>query len=766
MRLVLLAMAVCAGSAQAGVLAAPSTLPEYMLFAQRRLDARVTTPTFHGNVGVNCPFTPSGCGFALFDRASLADGTALVADRIVPRLPGGSVFRAFGTLDDPGGLLEIRDPGPNPDGTHPFLAPILPDLDGDGAPSCDADCTTDPGDLARACGFAEPFPNCDIAVRVIARRNRDCSAGVDLFPGNGRCDLAPGVYGEVTVRGKATMLLAGGVYTMCGFDVGKRGELLSSAPALVNIDGGDVVVKRRGGIGRQIGEIVIHKRGIGKVRVDPLGSLRGRVCAPEALITLGRLNRPGPILSGQFVGDVITVDGDFTGGASSVGGAFTCETDADCNAGDVCGASSCIECEGCELGFDLECCSVTGGNYCSELVPQPCHCELEGESCDDENACTLSDTCDASLTCAGTETLLCDDGNGCTDDGCDPEAGCTFTPNSAGCDDGDACTENDTCGEGSCQPGTPVDCDDGIDCTVDSCDAEAGCIHTPVGCACDEDADCEDGDPCTENTCDTELHECESAPAACECDEDADCEDGDPCTENTCDPDLNVCQSTPVECTTCGEDLDCDDDNPCTTSACDPELDVCVHTPVADGTSCADDDACDGEETCTAGECGAGPPLVCDDGNPCTTDTCDAGGCTSTPLPDGTVCTDGDACNGDEVCSGGSCVSGTVPTCFAALACAFAADLELGTCPEKMKTRFDRARALGEAGRGRALDGKDKAAGKRLKKAFRVLRKMAKRAALLEACGPVTARAEAARDVVAALRADFDGCVAELRNGQ
>jgi hypothetical protein len=83
-----------------------------------------------------------------------------------------------------------------------------------------------------------------------------------------------------------------------------------------------------------------------------------------------------------------------------------------------------------------------------------------------------------------------------------------------------------------------------------------------------------------------------------------------------------------------------------------------------------------------------------------------------------------------------------------------------------MKTRFDRARTLGDDARGRALDGKDKPAGKRLKKAFRVLNKIAKKAAVQEACGPVTARAEAARDVVAAIRADFDACVAELRNSQ
>jgi hypothetical protein len=202
-------------------------------------------------------------------------------------------------------------------------------------------------------------------VRVIARRNRDCSAGEDLLPGNGQCDLAPGVYGEVTVRGKSTMVLAGGSYTMCSLDVGKRGQLITSAPAVVNLDGGDVVVKRRGNIGREVGDLAIHKRGLGKVRIDPLSGFTGRVCAPEALISIGRIHRPGPVVRGQFIGDVITVDGDFGDGASSVGGAFTCQTDDDCNAeGEECGASSCIECGDCSGNlYDPACCNHTGGNY-------------------------------------------------------------------------------------------------------------------------------------------------------------------------------------------------------------------------------------------------------------------------------------------------------------------------------------------------------------------------------------------------------------------
>jgi len=751
--------------AAAGVVApAPSALPDYLLFAQRRIESNVSRPTFHGSVGVNCPFTAGACGIAAFARARFADHTAVVAARVVPRLADSSMFRVFGTLDDPGAVLEIRDPAPTPDGAHPFAPPLLGDLDGDGAPSCAADCTTDPGDLERACGFAQPFPTCDVALRVIARRNRDCSVG-DMVPGNARCDLAPGVYGEVTVRGKAVMVLAAGTYTMCSLDVGKRGELVSTAPALVNVDGGVVKVKRRGALGRVTGQIAVHKKGVGQVRIDPLGYVTSRICAPEATISLGRRNRPAPVLFGQFVGDVITVEGDFGdgGGDPEIDGPDTCAGDADCNGDDVCGARSCVACSGCDGEYVAECCNHTGGNYCSDLIPQPCHCDTEGASCDDGDACTVADACDGGLVCAGTETLVCDDDNLCTDDGCDPETGCTATPNTASCDDGNACTADDTCADGACAPGTTIECDDGIACTIDTCDPDEGCVHTPFDCACDEDADCEDGNPCTETSCDQETSTCESTPVACACEDDADCEDGDPCTETSCDTTTNTCESTPVACV-CAADADCEDDDPCTVNSC--VGDVCQSAPAPNGTSCADADPCDGAETCTAGVCGGGTPLVCDDGNPCTTDACTAGvGCTTTNA-DGATCSDGDACNGDELCSGGACVPGAPPVCFAAMSCAFAAPLTLGQCPEKMKTRFERARTLGEAGRGRALDGKDRAAGKRLRKSFRILRKMAKRAGLLEACAAVTARAETARDAVGGIRSNFDACVADLRNAQ
>ena len=70
----------------------------------------------------------------------------------------------------------------------------------------------------------------------------------------------------------------------------------------------------------------------------------------------------------------------------------------------------------------------------------------------------------------------CDDGIACTVDTCTPGAGtCAFEPSAALCDDDDACTGEETCDAvNDCVPGTPVDCADGFSCTDDLCNPFTG----------------------------------------------------------------------------------------------------------------------------------------------------------------------------------------------------------------------------------------------------------------------------------------------------
>jgi RHS repeat-associated protein len=143
----------------------------------------------------------------------------------------------------------------------------------------------------------------------------------------------------------------------------------------------------------------------------------------------------------------------------------------------------------------------------------------------------------------------------------------------------------------------------------------------------------------------------------------------------TCDgsgkPTVSGCPTESADLTEC--ETVCagtDDDNPCTLEACNCPLANCdpqtaiTHTPVAPGTSCSDGNVCNGSEICNgAGTCVAGTLLVIDDGNPCTTDTCDPlAGVSHVPAPVGTGCGDGNACNGDEVCdAAGICQPGAPP---------------------------------------------------------------------------------------------------------
>jgi len=96
---------------------------------------------------------------------------------------------------------------------------------------------------------------------------------------------------------------------------------------------------------------------------------------------------------------------------------------------------------------------------------------------------------------------------------------------------------------------------------------------------------------------------------------------------------------------------------------------------------CSDSDACNGAEVCTAGACGAGTPLVCDNGAFCDgTEICvPATGCVAGTAVDcsgsGDECNDGvcnegtDACEASPKTAGASCGDGTSGACDSADTC-------------------------------------------------------------------------------------------------
>jgi hypothetical protein len=250
--------------------------------------------------------------------------------------------------------------------------------------------------------------------------------------------------------------------------------------------------------------------------------------------------------------------------------ADVCRTDADCDDGNPC---------------TRDLCSAASGQ-CQHAS------EPDGLPCDDQDACTIGNTCARGL--CGTP-ITCDDGNPCTNDRCDPATG-------------------------ACQS-APTLCDDGNSCTADVCNrALGGCTFTPLtGQSCDDGDPCTHGDQCVQ-TSPTDPPTCQGQPT---------CDDGNPCSADSCDPATGACVNTPVQC---------DDGNPCTLDFCDSSG-ACNSVAGGPGGGCDDGDPCTTGDTCIPDPTGTpvcvGQAISCDDGNTCTQDICDpaTGGCESKPGP-------------------------------------------------------------------------------------------------------------------------------------
>ncbi len=185
---------------------------------------------------------------------------------------------------------------------------------------------------------------------------------------------------------------------------------------------------------------------------------------------------------------------------------------------------------------------------------------------------------------------------------CPGGAGCPCQAD-GDCDDGDPCTTGQACPAGICTAGTAT-CDDSNACTDDACAADGTCSHAPHA------GFCEDGDPCTI---------------------------ADLCADSTC---------------TAGKARVCDDSNACTTDVCEPGI-GCVY--LATDATCVAESTCAFAAMCHLGQCVDGLAKPCDDGSPCTWDTCmPETGCTSFAVPLSGECTD--------TVHGGRCWAATAAT--------------------------------------------------------------------------------------------------------
>ncbi len=158
---------------------------------------------------------------------------------------------------------------------------------------------------------------------------------------------------------------------------------------------------------------------------------------------------------------------------------------------------------------------------------------------------------------------------------------------------------------------------------------------------CKADLDCDDGVACTTGSC--KDGKCAFGGVS-----EGACDDGDACTDK--DACANGgCLGTPIVCNddngctvgencqvlggamTCiaGADKTCNDGKPCTADSCEPKNGACIYTPIP---NCA---------------VGCKADVDCNDNEACTTDACnvDTGACSYKSGNDGAVCAAGAACN-------------------------------------------------------------------------------------------------------------------------
>ncbi|MGH7894737.1 MAG: hypothetical protein ACREQL_08715 [Candidatus Binatia bacterium] len=355
------------------------------------------------------------------------------------------------------------------------------------------------------------------------------------------------------------------------------------------------------------------------------------------------VNDPQPCMEGQpcCIAVMPSANVSPTVHITDLGTNVTCEKDAstsvtvidDCSDGDACnGVESCVagacavttaapDCSGLDNQCNTGVCQSPNGS----CVAQP---KQNGTGCDDGNACTQSDTCQAG-TCAGTNPVVCTALDQCHVPGtCNPESGVCSNPNKAdgsSCNDGSACTQTDTCQAGTCTGTNPVVCT-----ALDQCHDPGAC--NPANGQCSNPAK-SNGSTCSDGNACTQTDTCQAGS----------CVGGNPkvCTPLDACHDAGVCNSGTGQCTNPSKPAGyCDDQSVCTTDSCNPQT-GCVHQAI----SCNDSNACTRDSCNPTAGC-QHAALTCNDGSICTTDSCDpASGCKYVFDPDLDVrCTETHAC--------------------------------------------------------------------------------------------------------------------------
>src|SRR5262245_10571889 len=193
-----------------------------------------------------------------------------------------------------------------------------------------------------------------------------------------------------------------------------------------------------------------------------------------------------------------------------------CHTPGTCNpATGVCSSPAkangiaCSDGNGCTQNDTCQAGICTGGTPMVCNAPDQCHtagtcssatgtcsypAKADGTTCNDGNACTRTDSCQAG-TCTGTNPVVCTAEDQCHAAGtCNSATGTCANPakpNGTSCSDGNACTQTDTCEAGTCTGQNPVVCTAEDQChAAGTCDSATGTCSNPEKA---NDTPCDDG---------------------------------------------------------------------------------------------------------------------------------------------------------------------------------------------------------------------------------------------------------------------------------
>ena len=394
---------------------------------------------------------------------------------------------------------------------------------------------------------------------------------------------------------------------------------------LIEIDGCDVTVTPTGSLSASGPAAENLLEASGQMTIQSGGSLSALPAGMNRLVY--RNPAKPPLVSTRSIAPPNTQMQDSTlpacrGPVVPVCGDGILEGNEDCDDGNT------KDCDGCSHTCKIEVCG-NGRKECNE-------------ECDDGNVVD-GDGCDSNCTLPRCGNGIVDPGEACDDGNTDPNDECDANCQVSGCGDGRIDRPGEECDDGAAN-GTSGDscdavcllvrcgnnvleldageeCDDG---NLTDCD---GCSHT---CRIER---CGDGIPeCGEacdlgpangtpgSGCNTSCQRCSLGSGAdCPCAEDLDCHPLGRCAGLACEGGLCVLVPVPV----------CDDGDACTSDFCDALL-GCQHSN--NTAACDDGNACTTRDTCSGGRCVGGPPRDCDDGDLCTDDTCDAvSGCANQP---------------------------------------------------------------------------------------------------------------------------------------